>query len=273
MMKINVIAILFITVFAGFTCSVQAADVTTHVLGASKRTLDPANDTVLAGYYAATTLHAVDANLAVGNIAVGKTIFGFAGTYTSDANATAAQILASQTAYVNGVKLTGTLVARALPDTGQTTVYTAGDDASYNPAATQLSYTDNGDFTITDNRTGLMWKKCSEGQNNDSSCTGTAGTYTWANAITQCENLTTPGGYTDWRLPNMKELFSIIKFEGSAPFIDSTNFPTTVNNYYWTSTTYVPSTTYALTVYFKFGSVLSYSKTSLVYVRCVRAGP
>ena len=43
------------------------------------RTLSPANDTVAAGYYAATTLHAEDADLAVGNIVAGKTIFGFAG--------------------------------------------------------------------------------------------------------------------------------------------------------------------------------------------------
>lgn len=44
------------------------------------KTLSPANDTVQAGYYAATTLHAVDADLAAGNIKSGKTIFGFAGT-------------------------------------------------------------------------------------------------------------------------------------------------------------------------------------------------
>ncbi|MBU2574619.1 MAG: hypothetical protein KKH28_11140, partial [Elusimicrobia bacterium] len=45
------------------------------------QTLDPANDTVLAGYYAATTLSAVDADLAAGNIAVSTTIFGKAGAY------------------------------------------------------------------------------------------------------------------------------------------------------------------------------------------------
>lgn len=47
--------------------------------------LDPANDTVGAGYYAATTLHAVDADLAVGNIKSGVTIFGFLGTYAGGA--------------------------------------------------------------------------------------------------------------------------------------------------------------------------------------------
>ncbi len=46
-------------------------------------TLDPINDIVAAGYYAATTLHDVDGNLAVGNIKSGVTIFGFLGTLSS----------------------------------------------------------------------------------------------------------------------------------------------------------------------------------------------
>ena len=75
------------------------------------QTLNVANDTVSAGYYSATTLSAVDTDLAAGNIAVGKTIFGFGGTYTSDANAAAANILNGQTAYVNGVKITGNVPA------------------------------------------------------------------------------------------------------------------------------------------------------------------
>jgi hypothetical protein len=77
------------------------------VTGNGTKTLSDANTTVAAGYYAATTLEAVDADLAVGNIAVGKTIFGLAGTYTSDANAVAADIATGKTAYVNGVKITG----------------------------------------------------------------------------------------------------------------------------------------------------------------------
>ncbi len=51
--------------------------------GTGTKTLDPANDTVNAGYYVATTLSVVDADLAVGNIKSGVTIFGFLGTYLS----------------------------------------------------------------------------------------------------------------------------------------------------------------------------------------------
>jgi hypothetical protein len=50
---------------------------------------------------------------AAGNIKVGVTIAGVTGTFTSDANATAAQILSGKTAYVNGSKITGTIASKA----------------------------------------------------------------------------------------------------------------------------------------------------------------
>lgn len=56
---------------------------------AQQRTLSALNDIVTAGWYDATTLSAVDADLAAGNINPNVTIFGFAGTYTSDADARA----------------------------------------------------------------------------------------------------------------------------------------------------------------------------------------
>jgi len=91
------------TVQTGLEGFVNGAKVT----GSGTKTLSVANDTVAAGYYEATTLSTVDTDLAVGNIAVGKTIFGLAGTYTSDADAVAADIAVGKTAYVNGVKITG----------------------------------------------------------------------------------------------------------------------------------------------------------------------
>jgi hypothetical protein len=281
------------------------------------QTLSDSTDVVNAGYYEKTWLSQVDPDLASANIAVGKTIFGFDGTYTSDANATADKIVSGYTAYVNGVKLTGTLATqtlsdstdvvnagyynattlssvdpdlnpknivsgvtifgktgiRALPDTGQTSCYDsngnsiscsgAGQDGSYNPSTTQLSYTDNGNGTVTDNRTGLMWKKCSE-PDTTTNCSGTPNTYSWTNAISQCENLNY-AGYTDWRLPNTKELFSLIKYQGSnGPYIDTTYFPNTVSGYYWTSTTYAPNTTDATFVSFSNGNVNSNNKTHIL---------
>ena len=87
---------------------------TTHVLGAKKQTLTSANDTVNAGYYAATTLSAVDQDLTAGNIAVSTTIFGILGTFTYDATpAAAGDILSGKNTYVNGTKITGTVPAGA----------------------------------------------------------------------------------------------------------------------------------------------------------------
>jgi len=154
-----------------------------------------------------------------------------------------------------------------LPDTGQTTSYTDtfGEDHDYQPSATQMSYTDNGDGTTTDNRTGLMWLKDANNYNG-------GGTQTWEGALVGVSTFTY-ATYDDWRLPNVKELDSIVKFEGVAPFIDTTYFLNTVSGDYWTSTTYVPTTTHAMIVNFGSGRVVDNGKTGAYYVRPVRGGP
>ncbi|KJU83017.1 protein containing DUF1566, partial [Candidatus Magnetobacterium bavaricum] len=63
------------------------------------------------------------------------------------------------------------------------------------------SYKNNGDGTITDLKTGLMWQKTP----------GTKKTWTEASNGAATLNL---GGYTDWRLPSIKELYSLIEFSG-----------------------------------------------------------
>lgn len=82
------------------------------ITGSGTKTLSVANDTVEAGYYAATTLHAVDADLATANIRAGVTIFGIAGKTevvdTTEAQpAVAADIPTGKFAWVNGVRLVG----------------------------------------------------------------------------------------------------------------------------------------------------------------------
>ena len=63
--------------------------------------------------------------------------------------------------------------------------------------------TDNGNGTISDSATGLMWQQ-------DDSGSGML----WADALTYCESLST-GSYDDWRLPNAKELQSIVDYTRS----------------------------------------------------------
>ena len=119
-------------IMSGLTAGVNGAIITGTL---PTQTLNPANDTVTAGYYNATTLSAVDPDLAAGNIAVSTVVFGITGTYTSDANAAASDILTAKTAYVNGVKLTGALATQTLNPANDTV--TAG---YYN--ATTLSAVD-----------------------------------------------------------------------------------------------------------------------------------
>lgn len=88
-----------------------------------------------------------------------------------------------------------------------------GQDAQYQGVAP--SYTQNGDKTVTDNNTGMMWQQTPDYKH-----------YSYDDAISYCEDLTT-AGYTDWRLPTIKELYSIADFRGEIvnPRNDSENTP------------------------------------------------
>jgi hypothetical protein len=119
-----------------------------------------------------------------------------------------------------------------IPDTSQTVNSTAtfGEDADYTQNAQSL--TDNGNGTITDNVTGLMWQKTDNGES------------TWETAITNASSLTL-GGYKDWRLPTPSELFSIMNHNNANPALNTTYFPSNspAAEYWWTSDFYGASTT------------------------------
>jgi hypothetical protein len=63
-------------------------------------------------------------------------------------------------------------------------------------------------------------------------------TYTWKDALAYCEDLIL-GSFSDWRLPNPKELERIVDLEKSNPAADTTYFPNTKNGFYWTGTSCV----------------------------------
>jgi len=169
-------------------------------------------------------------------------------------------------------------------DTGQTTCYNgagavivcpaAGNvlaqDGSYN-TTNQQSYTDNGDNTVTESVTGLVWSKCSAGLTGATCATGAAATYTHADALTYCSNNTVGLPGTGWRLPSIIELSGLVKNEGTVLLIDG-QFPgTIVSSYYWTSTSYSLYTANAWVVFFSNGYLFnSLNKTFSYYVRCVR---
>ena len=121
---------------------------------------------------------------------------------------------------------------------------------------------DNGDGTVTDTTTGLMWQQAE------------ADAMTWEAALTYCENLRL-AGYNDWRLPNVNELQSIIDYDAYDPAIDTTYFPGAMPNAYWSSTTYegnADSDNYSWNVSFSSGDLITQTsdKSNSAYVRAVR---
>jgi hypothetical protein len=137
------------------------------------------------------------------------------------------------------------------------------------------AFTDHGDGTVTDSVTGLMWDKCSWGQSNDTDCSGgAASTHTWLAAlgVAVSANGSSHKGYSDWRLPSRTELESLVKIDASSPAIDTTAFPNTPSNWFWSSTTYAPGPAYAWVVDFSNGYSSAYVKTINVHVRLVRSG-
>ncbi|MGD9971587.1 MAG: DUF1566 domain-containing protein [Desulfatirhabdiaceae bacterium] len=123
----------------------------------------------------------------------------------------------------------------------------------------EATYRDNGDGTVTDTKTGLTWQQ-----------TAVSGK-TWAEALTYCENLTL-GGQTDWRLPGIKELRSLIDTSRHDPAINSTHFPDAAASWYWSGTTCASHPQDAWVVNFYFGDVDGFVKTDGIFVRAVRGG-
>lgn len=126
---------------------------------------------------------------------------------------------------------------------------------------------DNNNGTIQDKRTGLIWQKCSRGQDPANSCSGGITSDTWTNALSYCNSLTLAS--KSWRLPNINELKTISNFEATAPKIDSSFFPSTASSQYWSSTTYFPGTSSALVLDFGTGGIIYSPKSNSFAIRCV----
>lgn len=95
-------------------------------------------------------------------------------------------------------------------------------------------FTPQGNGTVLDTQTNLIWKRCLEGQTwDDSSCTGAPSNISWGLALTAAQTLNTNGGFaeaTNWRVPNIKELKSIVEHACNSPAINLTVFPNTLES-------------------------------------------
>lgn len=129
-------------------------------------------------------------------------------------------------------------------------------------------FVDNGDYTITDTLTGLIWEqKTDNGGPRDMNST-----YTWAEALEYCKDLNL-AGRTDWRLPNLKELSSIADLSRYSPAIYTIFEYYSVKDRYWSSTTEADYESRAMLIHFHDGGLSNGSKLEEeYYVRAVRGG-
>lgn len=131
---------------------------------------------------------------------------------------------------------------------------------------------------VTDQKTGLIWRRCIEGMVWDSTtCVNATTTCTNVSAVTPStfthqEALQCAATQTGWRLPNIKELSSIADKNRTTPAIDPTFFPATPASLFWSASPYVGSPFLAWRVDFLNGSVDVNIRSDPLPVRLVRAG-
>ena len=121
---------------------------------------------------------------------------------------------------------------------------------------------DNEKNIVIDSKTKLQWQDNLE---------TTVVKKTWSEAINYCEDLTL-GGYNDWRLPNINELYSIVDKEASGYIPISSVFQNTVWHNYWSSTTKISKDSDAWYIDFSIGNSDWNNKNNSYFVRCVRDG-
>ena len=154
---------------------------------------------------------------------------------------------------------------------------------------------ESGWLMTRDNVTGLVWEMktddnsihdkdktftwcdrnpATNGGNRGTCSTGTGNASTNTEAFIMAINDAHFGGFSDWRLPTIKELFSLVNssIQYPGPTIDAAWFPRTVSSYYWSSTTYAYGTYAAWLVSFGYGAGGSGAKSFSYYVRAIRAG-
>jgi len=182
-------------------------------------------------------------------------------------------------------------VSAGVPQTGQTTCYNAsgavidcsgtGQDGALQKGVAwpDPRFTDNGNGTVTDNLTGLIWLT-------DAYCLGSQ---IWTNALskanalfdgcTNCGGTDNDCGLTDsstagqWRLPNIKELLSLVDSGQFNPALPTGYpFPGVPSKFYWSSTTCADGTNYAWFLSLGDGFILSTFKANARYVWPVRGG-
>ncbi|MEQ1621210.1 MAG: DUF1566 domain-containing protein [Methylococcales bacterium] len=124
---------------------------------------------------------------------------------------------------------------------------------------------------VTDSMTGLIWQRCADGmQWNGFSCVGTANGFMFQEALLRANLVKNTSG-KNWRLPNMKELASLIDTSSNNEiYIDETVFPGSPFGQYWSSSSYSTDAFFAWIVHLAYGSTYYTYTEDTGFVRLVR---
>jgi hypothetical protein len=233
--------------------------------------------TVASGYHNGLGKVIGDTDLVSGNVRGGIDLFGVSGdpnvADTSSGDAVSGEILKGKKAWVDGVEVTGTVPPAPVPRTGQTGCWAepgtaigcagTGQDGEYQEGVAWPSprFVTSTMGIVTDTLTGLVWLQ-------NANC---GGNQTWEDALTFANSL--HDGWTgdgsggdcglsdgssagDWRLPNLRELQSLLDYSQYNPVLPSGHPFTGVQTYlYWSSTTRAYDTSQAWLVYLSHGTV------------------
>jgi Protein of unknown function (DUF1566) len=119
---------------------------------------------------------------------------------------------------------------------------------------TTARFTINNNGTVSDKKTNLMWKQCPEGLSGQQCLTGQLQSVNWKTAVENSGKISF-AGLGDWRVPNVKELSSIVERRCFRPAINLAVFPATPSNIFWSSTAHF-ATALAINVHFLNGQDL-----------------
>lgn len=165
----------------------------------------------------------------------------------------------------------GAVLALALPLAAN-----AVCDPNITANAPNARYSVSGEL-VTDNHTGLVWKRCPEGLTGAACATGAAAALSWQDALKRVATVNgDPAGlglgHGDWRLPNRNELASLVERKCDMPAINGAVFPATPSTSFWTSSPYALNGGFAWRVGFDAGEESPLPKANLMNVRLVRSG-
>jgi len=217
------------------------------------------SQTIATGYHDGSGYVAGDADLVAGNIKAGVGLFGITGT------------LSSSSTYNAGVPKTGQSKCYDASGTEITCTDTGQDgDLEKGVAWPDSRFITGTTGVVTDTLTGLIWLE-------NANCFDTS---TWTQALTDANTLnsgecglTDGSAEGDWRLPNVRELQSLIDYGEDDPALpDGHPFTGVQSHYYWSSTTFANGPVSAWYVHLFYGTVRNGTKSGTLYVWPVRGG-